>query len=197
MIKKINILLILIASIGSICFALIKQEELVLFLKDISIILTISALYIIQIIFKIKINDAINLVYILFIFMAHFLGVVVNLYDKLYWYDKFTHFLSGIVTSFGAVFILKRNNINKKPFFNILFILSLSMLVASCWEIFEFTASSLFNVDPQKVVLTGVNDTMVDIIVAFLGSSIVCFCYYFEYNNNHNLIIRRFEKLID
>ena len=178
MIKKINALLIIVASIGSIYFALIKKEELVLFLKDISIILTINGLYIIQTIFKTKINDKLNLAYIVFIFLAHFLGVVVNLYDKIYWYDKFVHFLSGILTSFGAIYILNKNNIKMSLFFKAIFVISFSMLVASCWEIFEFTSSCLFGVDPQKVFMTGVSDTMGDIIVAFLGSILTALIYY-------------------
>ena len=196
MIKKINILIIIITFMSSVFVALTKQEELVLFIKDISILFTISGLYIIQKMFKTKIDDNINLVYILFVFMAHFLGVVVNLYDKLYWYDKFTHFLSGILTSFAAIYILNRGNSNKKLWFNILFILSFSMLVAAFWEVFEFTSSCLFNVDPQKVKLTGINDTMGDIIVAYLGSILVSICYIYEAKCNKKFIITKFISLI-
>ena len=195
MLKKINYLLILIASIGGIYFAITKDKEIVFILKDISIILTISGLYIIQKIFKIKINDGINFIYILFIFTAHFLGVIVDLYTKIYWFDKFTHFLSGIVTAFAAIYILAFNK-NKNSLFNILFIISFSMLIASVWEVFEYTSSSLFSVDPQKVVLTGVNDTMQDIIVALLGSLLVSVCYYYENKTDHNLLIKKFEKLV-
>ena len=41
--------------------------------------------------------------------MAHFLGVTVELYNKIYWYDKFTHFLSGILTALAAIYILVKN----------------------------------------------------------------------------------------
>ena len=56
MIKKINYLLILIASLGGLFLALTKQNSIIFILKDISIIITISALYIIEKLFKIKIN---------------------------------------------------------------------------------------------------------------------------------------------
>ena len=197
MIKKINIFLILVASIFSIYFAF-KNDNIVFIIKDISVIFTISALYIIQRIFNIKINEGLNFVYILFIFMAHFLGVVVNLYDKIYWFDKFTHFLSGIVSSFFAIYILNitKNKNNKKIFFNILFIIAFTLMIASLWEMFEYISSYYFGVDPQKVAQTGVSDTMADIIVAFLGSILVSISYWFEYNNNCNLLIKKFEKLI-
>ena len=80
--------------------------------------------------------------------------------------------------------------------FNILFIISFSLGIAALWEIFEYLASYYFNMDPQKVILTGVTDTMGDIIVAFLGSILVSICYYFEHTSNHNIFIKKFEKLI-
>lgn len=194
MIKRVNILLILIAIIGSIYIVLTKDQSLVLILKDLSIIVTISALYIIQKIFKIKIGEGINFIYILFIFMAHFLGVTLELYNKIYWFDKFTHFLSGIVSGFAAIYILIKFKKNKNLLFGVLFIISFSMMIASAWEIFEYLSSYYFHLDPQKVAATGVSDTMGDMIVAFLGSILVSICYYFEHKDNYNLLIKKFIK---
>ena len=196
MIKKINFSLILIAIIGSLYFVFTKDNNIVLMLKDSSIIITISAIYIIQKIFKIKINEGINLIYILFIFMAHFLGVTCELYNHVYWFDKFVHFLSGIVTSFVAIYLLIKFKKNKNIFFDILFIISISLAVASFWEIFEYFCSYYFHLDPQKVALTGVSDTMGDLIVAFLGSILVSISYYFEIKYNYNLLIKKFIKTI-
>lgn len=196
MIKKINIMFILISIIGSLYFVFTRDNNIVLILKDIFIILSISALYIIQKIFKIKINEVVNLVYIIFIFMAHFLGVICELYNYIYWFDKFVHFLSGIVTSFVAIYLLIIFKKNKNMFFDILFISALSLMVASLWEIFEYLSSYYFNLDPQKVINTGVTDTMGDIIVAFLGSILVSICYYFENKYNYNLLIKKFIKTI-
>ncbi len=197
MIKKINILLILVAILGSLYFIFTKGENIVLILKDISIILTINALYIIQKIFKVKISEGLNFIYILFIFMAHFLGVTCELYNHIYWFDKFTHFLSGILTSFIAIYLLvKLKNKNKHNlFFNVLFIISFSLAIAAVWEIFEYLSSYYFNLDPQRVTQTGVSDTMGDIIVAFLGSILVSLCYHFEHKEDKNLLIKKFIKL--
>ena len=195
-IKKINYLLILIVSISGLYFAITTEKELMFILKNISVILSISGLYIIQKLFKTKISDSINFIYIVFIFLAHFLGVIVDLYSKIYWYDKLVHFLSGIVTAFAGIYFLVKNKANKNIVFNILFIISFSMLIASIWEVFEYLSSCYFNVDPQKVLLTGVSDTMGDIIVALLGSLLVSIGYYFEHSEDCNLIIKKFEKLI-
>ena len=197
MIKKINISLILIAVIGSLYFVITRDDNMVLILKDISIIFSISALYIVQKIFKIKINEYINLVYIIFIFMAHFLGVICELYNYIYWFDKFVHFLSGIVTSFIAIYLLVKFKKDKNIFFDILYIIAITLMVASLWEVFEYLSSFYFNLDPQKVVLTGVTDTMGDIIVAFLGSILVSIFYYFEIKYNYNLLIKKFIKTIE
>ena len=180
MIKKINILLILVSVLGSLYFVFTRDNNLVLILKDISIVFTISAIYIIQKIFKIKISDSLNLIYIIFIFMAHFLGVICELYNYIYWFDKFVHFLSGVITSFVAVYILVKFKKDKNIYFNILFIIAFTLMVASLWEIFEYLSSYYFKVDPQKVLTTGVIDTMHDIMVAFLGSILVSISYYFE-----------------
>ena len=182
MIKKINIILVLIAIIGSLSLAISKDNNILFFIKDISIILTINGLYIFKKVFKIKISDNLNLFYIIFIFVAHFLGVTVDLYSKVYWFDKFVHFISGIFSSVAAIFILFCNKKEKNILFNVLFILSFAMLIASYWEIFEYLCSCYFNVDPQKVVLTGVADTMGDIIVALLGSVLISIIYYYKCN---------------
>ena len=70
------------------------------------------------------------------------------------------------------------------------------MMCASLWEIFEYLSSYYFNVDPQKVQMTGVTDTMGDIIVAFLGSIIVSLSYYYEYIYIKNYLIKKYIKSI-
>ena len=49
------------------------------------------------------------------------------------------------------------------------------------WEIFEFTNDAIFQADAQHVMTTGVDDTMLDMIVALLGSVIVVVIYGIEY----------------
>lgn len=170
----------MVAIIATIILVFIKGQNFILTLKDLSIIITINGYYILSKILKIKVNEKLNFLYILFIFIAHFLGVIVNLYDKIYWFDKFAHFLSGIATSVLILIILVKTNNYKSNFFTVLYILSFTSLVASYWEIFEYLSSVLFGLDPQRVLLTGVNDTMGDIIIATLGSMLVSIYYYYN-----------------
>ena len=192
MLKKINFLIILVSIIGSLYIVLTRENNVVLVLKDMSIILTINALYILKKIFRIQISDEANFIYIIFIFFSHFIGVTCEVYNKIYWYDKFIHFISGILTSFASIYIIAKSKKEKNVKFTILFIVSFSLMCASLWEIFEYLSSYYFNVDPQKVQVTGVTDTMGDIIVAFLGSIIVSFIYYYEYIDNKKLLVKKF-----
>ena len=135
-------------------------------LKILSIFLSINVIKIVNI--KYKIKDEVNLVYIIFIILAHFIGVILNFYDKILYYDKFVHFLFGIVCSYIVFNSLKeKNNILK-----ILLVIIITMFFATMWEVYEYTTSIILKIDPQNNITTGVNDTMQDIIVAFIGTII-------------------------
>lgn len=180
-IKYLNYLLCLIAIVGSFYVIVVKDREIGVILKDASILITITLPFILEKIFRIRIDNKLKFFYILFVFCAHFLGATVELYNKVNWYDKFCHTLSGVLTGYGALLILtvtKNCNIKKK-YFIIISTLCFTLAVASLWEIFEYSSNILFGGDAQKVVKTGVNDTMQDIIVALIGSVFVCLIYGF------------------
>ncbi len=79
-----------------------------------------------------------------------------------------------------------------KIFFNILFIISVTLSVAVCWEFFEYFGNILFGGDAQRVAKTGVNDTMQDMLVAFIGSIIVSIIYYIEEKRKLNGMVKNF-----
>ncbi len=144
----------------------------------------IPFLFIPQLLNKLKIikfTNGIEFIYLIFLFLAHFLGSIVDFYHQVPNYDTLMHFLSGILVSIIATMLIKQNNINQnKLFFNILFILGLSCLVACLWEYMEFTGDNLFNKDAQNVLTTGVDDTMKDMIVATIGSFLYSLIFYIE-----------------
>lgn len=159
---------------GSIVVLFTNELKVVNTLKILSIFLSINVINMINI--KYKINDKVNFVYILFIILAHFLGVILRFYDKILYYDKVIHFLFGFVASYILIFFVKNNSIFK----TIISIIILTIFLATMWEIYEYICSLIFNVDPQNNLTTGVNDTMQDIIVAFLGSILFSIIYYFK-----------------
>ena len=104
------------------------------------------------------------------------------------------HTLFGFLFSFFALeFIIKQKIFNsKKLIINGTIILSIIALLAGLWETFEFTCDNIFNRDAQRVLTTGVNDTMKDIVVAYLGSLLFIVMYAYEFVNNKKLIIQKF-----
>lgn len=195
--KKTNdILIILMIIVNTICMLLSICG------KYNSNILVCLSLYLIIFLprivrkFSSKVNDLIELIFLLFILFAQLLGSILHFYGIIYWYDSFMHYISGILTSFLAVIILilfNKYDDNDKVF-NVIFILSITLMVASLWEIFEFTTDNLLDGDAQRVVATGVTDTMKDIICALLGSILFSFCYLYECLKNKKLLIKEFIK---
>ena len=147
-------------------------------------------------IFKNGMSYIVESIYLIFMFLALYLGYFLNIYNIINGYDKFIHTLFGFVTSLYALKILKVNKINNLKF-NIIFIISFTLFASSMWEFAEFFSDKLFGNDDQGVVLTGVDDTMIDMIVAFLGSCIFCVGYVYEEKLKKNLLIKRFIKQIN
>ena len=193
-IARFNILLVIIAVIGSYYYVFTRDNQLGLILKDASILITITLPYIIEKTFKTKISIVIKTTYIVFIFIAQFLGVTVELYNHISWFDKFTHWLSGIITALLSLSLLSKFKLydKKNVLFNIIWMISITLAIASLWECFEYCANILFGGDAQRVATTGVNDTMQDIIVAFIGSIIVSLIYSFECKTDNNGIVNSF-----
>ena len=193
--KKLNNILIFLCSLASVCF-LVKDLNLGSYdrlLGDATVPLVLLLPRIISNIFKIKITSAMELVYIIFIILAQFAGSVVNLYNKVWWYDLFAHFLSGILTAILSLVILDWFGIykEKNKGFNFLFIISFTLMIASLWEFLEFGVDTFFGMNVQHSIDTGVRDTMEDMLIAFLGSLIVSISYLVENKIAKNGFLKR------
>ena len=193
--KKLNNILIFLFSLASVCF-LVKDLNLGSYdrlLGDATVPLVLLLPRIISNIFKIKITSAMELVYIIFIILAQFAGSVVNLYNKVWWYDLFAHFLSGILTAILSLVILDWFGIykEKNKGFNFLFIISFTLMIASLWEFLEFGVDTFFGMNVQHSIDTGVRDTMEDMLIAFLGSLIVSISYLVENKIGKNGFLKK------
>jgi len=131
--------------------------------------------------FIIKIDSSIVFIYYTYTFLSFFLGMVGGLYQSTTWYDTFSHFLWGIVVSIFGLYILKLLKIETNLFFEIIFIFTISLAASATWEIFEFMCDRLLDSDMQRK-LTGVYDTMKDIISATIGSILFVIIYIIDYN---------------
>lgn len=183
--KKINDSLIFLIILTSICFA-VKDINIGAYdrlIGSLSIVLILFIPRLITKFFKIKIPEILELIYILFIFIAQFLGSVVNLYNIIWWYDLFVHFLSGVLTSVLAIVILNMFKLDKNKLFNACFIIIFSMFTAVSWEFIEFFGDLFLGMNVQHSIETGVKDTMTDMLVAFLGSIFVFVFYIIKEKN--------------
>ena len=177
--KRITNTLIFLCSLAAICFMVkdINVGNYDRILGDITIPLVLLIPRIIKNLFKIRITDTMELIYVVFIILAQFLGSVVNLYnnDTTWWYDLFAHFLSGVLTSVLALVVLNWFGVykEKNKGFNFLFIICFTLMVASIWEFVEFGTDVFLGMNVQHSLETGVKDTMEDMLVAFAGSMIV------------------------
>lgn len=193
--KKLNNVLIFLCSLAAACFFVrdLNVGSYDRLLGDITIPLVLLLPRIFSKLFKIKITSAMELVYVIFIILAQFIGSVVNLYNTVWWYDLFAHFLSGVLTSILALVVLNWFGIYKEKNrgFNFLFIISFTLMIASIWEFLEFGADTLFGMNVQHSLDTGVRDTMEDMLIAFLGSLIVSISYLVENKIAKNGFLKR------
>ena len=138
---------------------------------------------------KVKIDDNLEFVYLIFLILAFLFGSIMGGYSKIYWYDSFTHLLSGVFTAFMAIVLLKwLNRYNKKDIvFNIIYIILVTLSVAVLWECTEFTIDKILGTDTQKVLTTGVNDTMKDMICALVGSILYSIYYLYSLSKKSNI----------
>jgi uncharacterized membrane protein YjdF len=196
--KKINYLIYIVTIIGTIYTILFTDNNLVSYLKDISLMIVMVLPLIISKLFKIKVKDNLVFIYSIFVFSAGFLGVTLRLYGVIPGFDKLNHTLSGVLSSFVGLLLL--NLINKyksqERLFNIFYMIIFSLAVAALWEMFEYTCNILFGGDAQMVAKTGVDDTMQDMIVAFIGSIITSLIYYFKYNSSLFIFKNAIKKVV-
>jgi len=184
--KKINnIIIILSIIVEVIYFILLPTKELNNILLLIAYIPVILIPKIFNYIFrksKIKIDYNLEFAYLIFLIIAFLLGSIMGFYSKIHWYDSFAHLLSGVFTAYVSTVILKWLNRYKEKdtVFNVIYMILVTLSVAVLWECCEFTIDNVLGTDTQKVLKTGVNDTMKDMICALSGS--IVFTIYYIFN---------------
>ena len=120
-------------------------------------------------------------------------GSILRFYSKIAYYDKFVHFMSGLILAdIGIVlidFILKKEESKPLPRVSLIFAAIFSFAGAAIWEIYEFAGDTLLGLNMQKCLLqdgtelvgkAAVADTMKDLIVDAIGAVIAAACSAFS-----------------
>lgn len=191
--KKINNIIIILSLVIELIYfimnPIITVDNILLLLSYIPVIFIPRIFNYIFKKSKIKITDDIEFAYLIFLILAFLFGSIMGGYSKIYWYDSFTHLLSGVFTAFMAPILLKwLNRYNKKDIvFNIIYIILVTLSIAVLWECTEFTIDKILGTDTQKVLTTGVNDTMKDMICALVGSILYSIYYLYSLSKKSNI----------
>ncbi len=123
-----------------------------------------------------------QVVTLIFVFSALFLGEVRSYYDRFWWWDIALHGTSGLLTGilgFLLVYVLnesKRIALSMTPRFVAFFAFLFAVAVGALWEIFEFSIDSIFGARMQKPMLgdpSGLTDTMWDMIINMIGAMLI------------------------
>ncbi len=125
---------------------------------------------------------------ILFVFAALFLGEFRSYYARFWWWDIALHVTSGLllgIVGFLLVYVLNENariEMQMRPRFVALFAFAFAVACGAVWEMFEFGMDQLFGTRMQKPMLddpSGLTDTMWDLIVDTLGAAVIsCFGWW-------------------
>lgn len=148
------------------------------FLSLLGLILTFAP-RIIEWVIHLRKDALVRLTTHLYIVLTYGIGMIFNGYDRLPGYDKVMHTLTGVI--FGlcgliAFYVLKPRReghivIEREEYWQAAFFSAgFASLIAVGWEIVEFVINLVLHNDPQHVLDTGVNDTMLDLIVCLIGS---------------------------
>lgn len=148
-----------------------------------AVIPVLLAPWLIKKILHYEMSEPLKFVYYLFTFCCVILGSVLNLYNipETRGFDKFTHFISGFLTSVVALLVLKLAHLkDQKLWFRVIFIILFSIAVAGVWEYFEFFSDMITGGDTQHVLDTGIDDTMGDMIAATIASLLFSIYYIYQ-----------------
>lgn len=138
--------------------------------------------------YNIKIPKTMDMLYILFLYAAIFLGEVRNFYYVIPYWDTILHTFSGaMIGALGFSCVSLLNNIENlhmhlTPLFVAFFAFCFAITLGVVWEIYEFTFDGLLGLNMQKFALENgeklvgrmaLEDTMQDLIVDALGAFVM------------------------
>jgi hypothetical protein len=129
---------------------------------------------------RVHIPSEFQLLAVVFVFAALFLGEIHRYYELLWWWDIALHATSGLllgIVGFLLVYLLNQSehvDIHLRPHFVAMFAFMFAVAVGTLWEIFEFAMDRVFDATMQKPMLddpSGLTDTMWDLIVNMIAAA--------------------------
>lgn len=141
---------------------------------------------------KIDIPDVLEIVVLMFVFMAEILGEMKDFYRSFPYWDIILHTTNGFMcAAIGLALINILNNsprfaLSLSPLFVVIVAFCFANTIGVLWEFFEYGMDTFFGMDMQKntilpsgAVDIGLIDTMEDLFVNFVGSVVFSVFGYF------------------
>ncbi|MDD4282305.1 MAG: hypothetical protein PHX03_00800 [Bacilli bacterium] len=194
--KKINYILFIAVSclVFYLGLSYIENKEVMKLLITITIIPSMLIPYLLNRVLIYKMTEGTITLYFLFLIASTILGSLFNFYETVPMFDKILHFVTGILLSMlGIIILINFNKYDKTNIkFNIIFLAAITSTVALFWEIFEYISDFIFSRNTQRVLETGINDTMLDMISSLFGFTLVAIIYIMEKKTKTKFIINNF-----
>lgn len=133
---------------------------------------------------KLLFPKSFNLVSVLFLFAALYLGEINTFYVKYMWWDLLLHAIFGfyaVITSLHAIQGVIRREIeiskNRYVMFSVLIAFSFAVTLGTIWEMFEFSGDFIFK---SGMIKGGIEDTATDLLVKIAAAFITSAYYYLK-----------------
>lgn len=157
--------------------------------------------------FRVHVPPEFQVLAVVFVFAALFLGEIRSYYERIWWWDIALHASSGLllgIVGFLLVYVLnesRRVDLHLRPRFVALFAFLFAVSAGVLWEIFEFAMDRIAGTRMQKPMLgdpSGLTDTMWDLIVDALGAlSVSVFGWWYMVRREHSFIEAWIRKFIE
>lgn len=135
-----------------------------------------------------------EMVIVLFVFASMFLGEFVDAYERYWWWDKVLHLSSGVIIGYVGFIILHmlylKGKLRISPAMIAFFTFSVGMASAGVWEMMEYASDNFLGTTMQH----GLDDTMIDIILAAAGSVAAAGVAYWHHRWPESSPVRRWVK---
>ena len=141
---------------------------------------------------KVSLPASFQVVLLIFIFGAQFLGEIFDYYERFWWWDVLLHGWSGVllgIVGFLLVYILNTADgvkVVMSPFFIAFFALCFAVTCGVIWEVFEFSMDLIFGTNMQK---SGLTDTMGDLLIDTAGALIISINGFFALRDNKSNVL--------
>ena len=140
---------------------------------------------------NIVLPSSFQLITLVLVFLAQYLGEIMKFYLIFWWWDLLLHAIFGSFAVIIALYLIqgiirKEQETSEQRFilFTLLFSFNFSIALGTLWEMFEFTGDYLVK---ANMVKGGLEDTSTDLLITILAAFITSIICYFRSLNKENL----------